>query len=761
VKAKDVQALLKSALQQMEHNGASARMLKNYRMTGFGAIRRHFEELGVSEFSDEAVDVFIMRSRDDYEHGTMTYWKWTLIHRSAELLKVFSVSGTLDLPPCPKWDVIHHRFRQKPTSEEMADPKNIFSLVWRTKQEMAQSEFAPRTLDNYQRDGFDRILRVHVEQKTQQYSQTLVTEFVEQSRRNCAEGKMDKSAFASLLRASHLLNEFYETGYLHSLKVTKFEVRDDLGCIESLNMRELMERALQTLRVGGASDKVLRNYRTTGFGAIVRYFEKIGHKNYSEEVINETILHARNEYECGRVSCWKWQLMRRGGELLKKLHDDGKFELSPCASWKKKAAPVRRVPMPVDLTDKDNIRTLIYQVTCELKKLGLSQRTVDHYRYSGFSHIEKKHLEHGSTQYSSELVVEFIDQVDNDYKAGNICLKVYQNAYKAADVLQRFYATGVFEQRRLQRRGLRQPCEPFNALLEKFCADVNRTGNIKASTVKQARSPIRSFLFELEDFGFASFENVTRRIVSERITHLARRFSGGLSTMLFGVKMFLRYLYENSVTTDNLSFAIPEMTSPRKPIREGFSKEQIDQLLAAADTSTATGKRDYAIMLLASQTGLRACDITNLKRADIDWSTLEIRIVQMKTGRPLTIPLPIESGNAIAEYLLNDRPKSDEPFVFIRHVPRYCQLKNVSAIMPRYLQKAGIIDDIAPRSGFHSFRRSFGKRLLEAEVPLDMLGEVFGHRHLDSTRPYVAIDEIGLKHCALGLASIEKAGDTV
>jgi integrase len=55
-----------------------------------------------------------------------------------------------------------------------------------------------------------------------------------------------------------------------------------------------------------------------------------------------------------------------------------------------------------------------------------------------------------------------------------------------------------------------------------------------------------------------------------------------------------------------------------------------------ACATPAIAARDAAITLLAMTTGLRACDIINLRLADIDWRGQTIGIVQHKTHNPLT-----------------------------------------------------------------------------------------------------------------------------
>ena len=171
------------------------------------------------------------------------------------------------------------------------------------------------------------------------------------------------------------------------------------------------------------------------------------------------------------------------------------------------------------------------------------------------------------------------------------------------------------------------------------------------------------------------------------------------------------------------------MVACRTVFREGFTGGETARLLDEPNLETAFGKRDYAMMLLAAQTGLRACDVVNLKRENIDWRAGEIRIVQQKTGKQLSLPLEPESGNAIADYLLHARPESDLPG-FSRHTGALRPINNVApAPCDKISRRANIVSHI-PRRGSHSFRRSFGTRLLQNET-LELLRQLLGHSKID------------------------------
>ena len=250
-------------------------------------------------------------------------------------------------------------------------------------------------------------------------------------------------------------------------------------------------------------------------------------------------------------------------------------------------------------------------------------------------------------------------------------------------------------------------------------------------------------------------DGATLKQISDTITKLAPNYSSGTINLMVAARGFLHFLHESEVTRTDLSIAVPALVSTRYTVREGFSIDEIQKLLDVADRTTAAGCRDYAMMMLAAQTGLRAIDIRLLKRYEIDWHRKEICIMQDKTSKGLRLPLKPESGNAIADYLLHYRPKSDLPFVFLCKNKPFRPMSHFSGRVSVHKCNAEI-DTTIPRRGAHSFRRAFGTRLLEAQVPITILSQLLGHSHIDSARPYLSASEQGLKNCALGLSQNRK-----
>lgn len=103
----------------------------------------------------------------------------------------------------------------------------------------------------------------------------------------------------------------------------------------------------------------------------------------------------------------------------------------------------------------------------------------------------------------------------------------------------------------------------------------------------------------------------------------------------------------------------------RERIVNPFTADEVNAILGTIENSDRYNLRDRAIILLADDTGLRWCDIRDLKLEDIDWNKGTISVIQKKTGKPVVLPLSGKTMNAIADYILNERPKCSLKEVFL------------------------------------------------------------------------------------------------
>ena len=175
---------------------------------------------------------------------------------------------------------------------------------------------------------------------------------------------------------------------------------------------------------------------------------------------------------------------------------------------------------------------------------------------------------------------------------------------------------------------------------------------------------------------------------------------------------------------------------------------RVHRLLASIDRRTATGRRDYAILLLLARLGLRSSEVAFLELDDIDWNTGTLS-ARGKSGLRNDLPLPPEVGEAIAAYLGDGRPPSTSRRIFLRAkapIGGFRGASGVGSIVRHALKRAGIN---APTYGAHQFRHGLATEMLRHGASLGEIGDVLGHRHPQTTKIYTKVDLEALRTLAL------------
>lgn len=221
-----------------------------------------------------------------------------------------------------------------------------------------------------------------------------------------------------------------------------------------------------------------------------------------------------------------------------------------------------------------------------------------------------------------------------------------------------------------------------------------------------------------------------------------------------GLRHFLRYLLNKGILDEDIASKIHMAPiSKTAAIPSAWTADEIKHLISVIDRSSPIGKRDYAMILIACILGLRIGDIKYIRFSDFDWESKKLNIIQNKTHKPLTLPVPEAVGWAVIDYIKNGRPKFYESdYIFIKHMPpfdRFSDNDHLSHIILHYMNKAGIRRDKNKHSGFHSLRHSAGTMMLEMGTPLPVITEVLGHSNIDVTGIYLKTDLKKLAECVL------------
>ena len=223
------------------------------------------------------------------------------------------------------------------------------------------------------------------------------------------------------------------------------------------------------------------------------------------------------------------------------------------------------------------------------------------------------------------------------------------------------------------------------------------------------------------------------------------------------IKNFFIYLYDQQILHTDFSRIIPKNNFSRRPkLPSTYTDQEIEALLKVIDRGNPRGKRDYAILLLATRLGLRASDICELTFDNILWEKNLICLSQQKTKRNLELPLLPEVGNAIVDYLKHGRPLTNDSHCFIHVYGPYERMHShdIGNMVRKYMTQAKI-NYSNRKHGSHSLRHSLASALLKEKIPLPVISQVLGHSSMESTMEYLRVDINALKKCALEVPPLD------
>lgn len=314
--------------------------------------------------------------------------------------------------------------------------------------------------------------------------------------------------------------------------------------------------------------------------------------------------------------------------------------------------------------------------------------------------------------------------------------------------------TGIFAGKRADL------CPCFNDLLDSYVNNCRLRG-LSESTCSTMRFAGRGFLGRLENLGYRGFDGIKEADV---ITCLTGKDSHMMSHRYCQyIKEILAYGGASDKECRKAAGYIPHINRGRKNIQYLTESEVtgIRETLAAKETGLSF--RDKAIIAVLFYTGMRRSDVANLKLSSLDWEHEKICIRQQKTGNLLSIPLIAEVGNAVFDYIVNERPATDITNVFVTLKPpfRPMRSKGISATASKLFDCAGIRINKGDRRGTHIFRHHLVSDLLANDISQPVISSILGHSSPRSLDDYLNSDFHHLKDCALSVENYSDRNEEV
>ena len=290
---------------------------------------------------------------------------------------------------------------------------------------------------------------------------------------------------------------------------------------------------------------------------------------------------------------------------------------------------------------------------------------------------------------------------------------------------------------------------PLADILRRYEKHLRSERGLVTATVLNYLPYIRRFLVERFREGPFLFGQVNPSDISNFVLRHGPSMSvGRAQLMTTAFRSFFRHLFEKGELQANLAAAVPTVADWRlSTVPKYLAPEEVKRLLEACHRHTASGRRDYAILLLLARLGLRAGEVVALQLDDIKWRAGEI-LVRGKGLFHDRMPLPSDVGKALVSYLRRDRPACQTRRVFVcMKAPRrgFAHPSTLTTIVRRALARA----DLHPTfKGAHLLRFSLATSMLRSGATMGEIGEVLRHRSPSTTEIYAKVDFDSLRSLA-------------
>ena len=232
-------------------------------------------------------------------------------------------------------------------------------------------------------------------------------------------------------------------------------------------------------------------------------------------------------------------------------------------------------------------------------------------------------------------------------------------------------------------------------------------------------------------YDFLYYANNTRK---NRWSARARKLSALRSLYRYLVNK--RHYLEYNPTSDI------DSPKPQKTLPKVLTYEESLALLSAVeqDTESDYRTRDYAILTLFLNCGMRVSELVGINLSDIDSQLLSLRVIG-KGSKERIVYLNDACRTALAEYLLERQgtlyADVNDRAVFLSRLKQRMSVKTVQAMVYKYLKLAGLE---AKHYSVHKLRHTAATLMYQSgNVDVRILKEILGHAQLNTTQIYTHV----------------------
>ena len=280
--------------------------------------------------------------------------------------------------------------------------------------------------------------------------------------------------------------------------------------------------------------------------------------------------------------------------------------------------------------------------------------------------------------------------------------------------------------------------EFYSCTLKRFSRFL-KTQKLTTLLVEIGVNEARKFVFYLQN-------NAIRWEGNPHIKDNKRLSPFSIQGYVRAIKAFWTWLFDEGFITSNTMSALKLPKAPKKIVNT-FSQEQIQHVMKSIDQKSPRGFRDYLILLILLDTGIRLSELVGLKIDDIDFGQ-NCFLVCGKGDKERLVPFGSRVRHALWQYIRNLRPEQqidDINQVLLTDNGYPLRSRAVQIMINRLGKKAGVT---GVRCSPHTFRHTFAKNYLLLGGDVFSLQRILGHSSLEVVKLYInlAASDVSEQH---------------
>ena len=374
----------------------------------------------------------------------------------------------------------------------------------------------------------------------------------------------------------------------------------------------------------------------------------------------------------------------------------------------------------------------------------------EQYRSTHFNPILVEYKRMGEDYYD-EAVNDNVEKIYQSYlEANQFGKRTFNKRLRGLRILKEVIKTGNFKWK-FKIANEEIVTNLFTESIDRYIG----TRDLSPRNIDFEKKTLIKFSTFLIENGVYRYQDITYDHIVSFIKLASLTSPGLLDKVATALSKYMRKLFDEHLIFKDISHLIKVKRVKNGKVKKAADINDITKILKIIDRNSSVGKRDYAIIVLACFTGIRAGDIVNIKLSDIDWKNKEILIIQGKTNSYLKLPLNNDACAALADYVLNGRPETKSDKLFIRSLAPFEGFRDgvsINNILRRRSADAGVM--VGGKNTIHGIRRMIATEMIKSDQSIYTVAQILGHQSIKPSRQYIDLDVEGLRKCTLSFDDI-------